>query len=110
MRAGQFRTPVLLQRRSPSTDAEGAPLDDWTTIGTIWTDIQSTAGVEVLQAQQEEARITHQVTARWHPSLVPPLGHDCRLLWGARILDISMAMDPEQRNREIDMFCVERQR
>lgn len=109
MRIGLLRSRVTLQKRVPSTDGEGSSSDGWVTVGTIWAAVQSTAGVEVLEAAQPEARITHEVTIRYRSDLAPPLGHQARLLLGNRTLDISTAMDPDERRREMDLLCVERQ-
>jgi SPP1 family predicted phage head-tail adaptor len=109
-RAGQFNKRLVLQKRIPSTDAEGATSDNWVTVGKLWASVQSTAGNELLEGAQPEARITHQVTTDYRSELAPPLGHQARLLLGARILDITTAMDPDESLIQMDLLCVERQR
>lgn len=108
-RAGQFNKRLVLQKLIPSVDAEGSPVETWTTIGKLWAQVQSTAGNEVQEGAQPEARITHQVTTDFRRELEPPFGHQTRLLLGARVFDVTTAMDPDESRVQMNLLCVERQ-
>lgn len=117
MRAGKLRSRVTLQKRMPSTDAEGSTSDNWITLGRVWAHLAPVAGVEALVAGQEEVRLSHQVSTRYRADLaaastapVSNEGHNLRLLLGPRVLDIQTVSDPDERHVEVDLLCIERQR
>jgi SPP1 family predicted phage head-tail adaptor len=115
MQAGQLRKRVVLEKRVPTSDAEGSPIENWVAVGTIWAQVTPAGGTEQLQAAQEEARITHQVTLRYRADLDPSvIGaaalHNLRLALGSRILDVKDGTSPDERHIELDLNCVERQR
>lgn len=116
MRGGQLRQVLTLQRRVTSTDAEGSPAEGWVTVTTIRAQIQPVGGRELLMAGQMEVRLSHQVTARYRPDLAQTAtttgagtGHNMRVLWGVRILDVQLVEDPDGRKRRLELLCLERQ-
>lgn len=74
-------------------------------------------GGETVHFGQEEVRLSHQVKTYWRPDLaslsaVSPTataGHNMRLVWGSRVLDIQIVQDPDSRMRVLLLFCLEHQ-
>jgi SPP1 family predicted phage head-tail adaptor len=109
MRTGLLRRRAQLQQRRSSTDAEGSPQEDWTTIRRIWCSIQPLAGAPTLTGGQQAVTITHQVTTRYRPDLAAVTGHDLRLVEGSRVLDVRAVLDEDERHRKLFLNCEEHQ-
>jgi len=113
MRGGQLRQRATLQRRAASVDAEGSPSEGWTNVGSIWADVQPVGGRELLMAGQLEVKLSHQVATRYRSDLAVTAGaasgHNMRLLWRGRVLDVQLVEDPEGRRRRLNLLCLEYQ-
>jgi SPP1 family predicted phage head-tail adaptor len=116
MRGGQLRHRMALQRRAISTDAEGDSSDGWVTVKMVSAQITPVGGRELAMAGQMEMKLSHQVTLRYRRDLEQTIssasattGHNMRLLWGARTLDIQLVEDPEGRQRRLEILCLEHQ-
>jgi SPP1 family predicted phage head-tail adaptor len=115
MRAGQLRQVLALQQRAIGTDAERRPTEGWNTIGTLRARVEPLGGQELTMAAQLELKLTHQVETRWRPDLARAnsaagtSGHNMRLLWGVRILDVQLVQDPDGRRRALHLLCLEHQ-
>lgn len=111
MRAGKLQWRIQLQNRTPTLDSEGTPQDGWTTVGTIWADVQPLGTLELLQAAQAELQVTHQVNIRYRRDV----GHNSRFLFdagdgaGNRVLDVQSVVDVGMNHRELQLLCQERQ-
>lgn len=112
-RAGSFRQALTLQQRASSTDAEGSPQEGWVTIGLCRAQVEPLGGRELAMAGQLEMKLSHIVKTRWRPdlartnSLSGTSGHNMRLLWGARVLDIQLVEDPDGRRHDMQLLCLE---
>jgi SPP1 family predicted phage head-tail adaptor len=104
MRAGRLNKRVTLQKRIESTDSEGRTSETWVPLGSIWVGMDPSVGLEPVVAGQEEAQVSHRVTARFRPDL----DHNSRLLLGARVLDVRSVLNVREENAEIDLLCIER--
>jgi SPP1 family predicted phage head-tail adaptor len=115
VRAGSFTKALTLQQRATSTDAEGTPAEGWVNIGPLRAEIQSLGGREFAQGGQLEVRLSHQVKTYWRQDLARTTsttgttGHNMRLLWGSRVLDIELVEDPDGRQHVLELLCLERQ-
>lgn len=117
VRSGTFRQVCTLQRRATSADAEGSPAEGWVNVGgpPLRAQIQPLGGRELLMAAQLEFKLSHEVKTYWRADLARTgsatgqAGHNMRLLWGTRILDIQMVEDPDGRQRVLMLLCLEYQ-
>lgn len=115
VRAGTFRQSCTLQRRVTSTDVEGSPAEGWVNVGPLRAQIDPIGGRELLMAGQLEMKLSHEVKTYWRADLARTgsatgqAGHNMRLLWGSRILDIQMVQDPDGRQRVLMLLCLEYQ-
>lgn len=115
-RAGTFRQSLMLQQRVTSTDAEGSPVEGWANVGApLRAQIEPLGGRELAMAGQLEMKLSHQVKTYYRSDLARTAssagtsGHNMRLLWGARVLDIQLVEDPDGRGRVLDLLCLEYQ-
>lgn len=107
MRAGALRKRLTIQMPTRTSDALGGYTDTWTAIAPapMWgaLDPLDPRQAERLVGGTIEAKVTHLVTVRYVPG-VSTLG---RVLYGSRVLMIRGLQNPEERNRELNLFCEE---
>lgn len=99
---GKMRHRVAIQSKSTSTDAYGQALDSWTTLRTVWAQIQPTTGREYERAAQMVADITHTITMRYCE--VEPSN---RLVRGSSIYQIKYVINVDELNHYVQLLCVE---
>src|SRR4051812_36947279 len=113
MRAGELRRRVRIQQRSTAQDSFGQQ-------GTVWTDlltgvpanIQALSGRELLAAQAIVAEVTHTISVRFARALADPIATArMRVVYvtpaATQYFAILSAQILEEKNRQIDLLCVE---
>jgi SPP1 family predicted phage head-tail adaptor len=110
MRAGVLNTRAALQARVASDDGAGGELVAYTTVASLWLGIAAQSGRELTAAKQQNAQLTHLVTARYRPDAATLAR--MRLVVGtpsgARVLEIHAAYDPDGRREQLHLLCEER--
>lgn len=104
MGAGKYRHFVTVQQATETQSASGAVIQDWQPFAKVWADVHNLSGREYWQAAQTAANVSHQVTMRFLPGLIPKM----RILWGSRVLDIQSVLNPDDREIEHSLMCIER--
>lgn len=103
MRAGALKHSVIIQQKSEVQDEAGNSNYTWGTFATVRAAIWPVSAKEQISNMQPEHTITHRVQIRYISGLTTKM----RLLWGNRVLDIERAINPEQKNRKLDLLCEE---
>jgi SPP1 family predicted phage head-tail adaptor len=103
LRAGSLRHRVTLQQPAETPDGGGGFTLAWTDVATVWAAIEPLKGAERLHAQQLQSPVTHRVTMRYRSGVTPTM----RLLFEARTLNIRAVIDPQERNRTLELLCEE---
>lgn len=103
MRTGQLRSKVELQKPSETKNEVGEVKTTWETEHEVWAQITALTGIEFYQSDQVESNVTHRVTIRW----VAGLDSEWRILYGDRILEVNVIMDPQERKEQLQMLCRE---
>ena len=76
----------------------------WEPFAKIWAMVRPLRGEEILQAQQVHEKVTHKVTSRpW----VPGVTNEMRVDLAGRKLNIVSSINVDERNRELELMCVE---
>ena len=99
----KFRHRLTLQSKTVTRNAYGEEVITWTNEKTVWGSIEPLSGREYFQAQQVQSKVTHKVSIRYYTGLRT----DWRILFGSRIFDIVSALNIEERNREMVLYCTE---
>jgi SPP1 family predicted phage head-tail adaptor len=108
MKAGALRHLVSVQQRSATIDSVGDVSDSWTTLFSDHAEIRPLSGRELLAAQAIQSEITHQITVRYRTEYANPVSvTPLRVLFGARVFDITAVMNLDERNREVRMMARE---
>jgi SPP1 family predicted phage head-tail adaptor len=98
-----LRERIQIERLGDDITDSGTPSGEWTEVCSVRADVESTAGKEGYEANQNTARLTHLVTLRYRSDIGPEM----RVVWGARIFQIHAAI-PDRRRTELTLQCEER--
>lgn len=104
MRAGLLRKQVVIQQPSATQNTRGEEIPSWATFLTVRAAIEPLNGRELLAAQSIESQVTTKITIRYQSGITP----DMRIKYGSRYFDIQAIQNIEERNRMIEMQCIER--
>lgn len=106
MRGGKYRRVVNIEQKSLAQDAAGEMLPTWSTFAAgIYAEVNPLSGNEKIQAQQINASVTDMVKIRYLPGVTPTM----RIIYGSRTLQISNVQNVMERDREIELLCIEEQ-
>lgn len=68
-RAGRYRQRVQIQAPTETRGTSGKVTRSWSTLATVWAQVEPLRGVELFEAQKVNARITHVVRMRPYAGL-----------------------------------------
>ncbi len=102
-RPGQLRTRVELQEGVTITDETGGGSETWPAFGNDWVAIDSF----ILGSTETEAVVQYIVSMRYRSDLVTKFfnGTQIRLATGDKTLKVLAMMNPEERNRDLQLTC-----
>ena len=103
MRAGNLRHRVTIQTFTTTTDSYGQPIESWATFAEVWGAVEPLTGREYFQAQQVQAEVNYRVRLRYLAGVVPTM----RVLHDGRTLEVQAVINPDERNRELQLMCRE---
>ena len=104
IRAGQLRHRLEVQEATEVQDAHGQATKTWVKVKSRKVEIKPLAGAELFNAQQVQARVSHEITLRYYADLTPE--HRFRLatrLRGERIFNILSVRHTDEMN--VDTVC-----
>lgn len=98
-----MRERITVQTLGTEIATSGTPSGAWTDVCSVRAQITTLTGKEGYEADQNAARLTHEVAIRYRAGV----GSEQRVLWGDRALHIhSVVADP--RRRQMTLQCEER--
>ena len=103
MRSGLMRERIAVQSLGTEIASSGTPSGGWIDVCSVRAQITTLTGKEGYEAQQNTARLTHEVVIR-HRSGV---GSELRVLWGTRELYVHSVISDPKRTR-MTLQCEER--
>ena len=104
-KAGDFRQPAVLQRKSRLPDGQGGWFDGWVQVRKIMLKWSKTGGIrEPFQFEQRQAQAAHIVHLRYAE---PVPQADWRLLHKGKAYAIIGVVDVEQAQRIIELHLAE---
>lgn len=110
MRISKLQQRITIQRRSSTLDAYGQEINSWSDIGTVWAEVKPLSGREKMRtnAMVVESQISHQVTVRYSTLFLPSTTADAwRILFGARIFNITASWNVDEADKTIIFDCTE---
>jgi SPP1 family predicted phage head-tail adaptor len=103
MRAGKLRHKVTIQDYTESQDSYGTVTKTWADYATVWASIEPVKGREFWESQQINAEVTAKVILRYLEGVTPKM----RVKHGSRIFQVISVINPEERNRELQLMVKE---
>jgi SPP1 family predicted phage head-tail adaptor len=104
MKSGKLRHIITIQQPALAADGVGEPVPTWGTFAAnIYAQITPLNGAERIQGNQINATVTHNVRTRYMPGVTPKM----RILYGSRTLQITNVQNIDERDRELELACVE---
>jgi SPP1 family predicted phage head-tail adaptor len=112
LNAGDLRHPIVIQQRTDTKDAFGAPVPAWTTVfATPWAKIEPLSGRELELMRTMGGTETHKITIRYLQGVIANGTLRVSYTQGntttARIFTISSVSDIEERNYMMVLMCTE---
>lgn len=103
MKAGDLRRRVTIQQPVESEDQFRTPAVSWEPYATVWAAVEPLSGREFIEAQNTKSELSVRIRMRYLAGVTPGM----RVLYGARIFDIKVVIDLEERHREMHLMCSE---
>lgn len=108
MRAGDMRRRLTIQARSQARDPLNQQVLSWADVATVWADIQTLTGKELLAAAAVQTQLTHVVRIRYQAQFSDPkVMAAMRCVYGSRFFNISASIDVDEQHRVIELLCQE---
>lgn len=105
--SGKLRERVEWQQRSQVASASGHMSNSWATTRTLWAQVVPLNGRERFTADQPVSDITHRVFIRTPLTGPIPAAEDRLRFKGTRILEITQAINRNERERLMELICTE---
>ncbi len=104
LRAGRLRHYVTVEQSVSVPDSHGEPVLTWTPFARdVPAGIEPLQGREFLAAQKENVEVTHRVVLRW----IAGVNATMRVVFNGRILEITSALNRDERNEDLTLMCKE---
>ena len=104
IRAGRLNNRVVIQSSTPADNAFGEAVDSWSTLATVWAEVETMNGAEGLASGAERTSSPVVFTMR-HRSDVTP---DTRISWDGGEYDIESVENVAGRNKLLRVTAVAR--
>lgn len=107
MRAGQLRQTVEFQATSSTGDGFGGSVEDWTGVSgltSVRVAVYPISARERINSMKPEMNITHKIQMRHHSGVTGEM----RIKFGSRYLYIDSIINPDERNRRLELLCEEK--
>jgi SPP1 family predicted phage head-tail adaptor len=105
MSVGALRKRLTLQSESLAPDGAGGSMAVWTTLATVWGELEPVTGSGTVVVSGFDKRITHTIKLRYRSDITIATG--MRLLFGSRIFTIRSAVNLDETNRWIEVQAEE---
>ena len=103
MQAGKRAHYIIIQQVSESADARGEMTQTWSEYANAWAEIKPVRGREYFQAHAENVAADTRIILPYLPGITSKM----RVKFKSRIYDIETVINIDERNRELNLMCVE---
>ena len=102
---GERRHKIDIQQKSMVPDGQGCETTVWVAyLPQIWARVLSISGKQAMENMALQAKVSHQVNIRYQPGILPG---QMRVVYNNRVFQIQNVLNPEERNIELNMLCIE---
>ena len=99
----ELREYVTLESSTESADSYGQAVPIWKPTANMPASVKPIKAEEGIRAGQVDSLVTHTVLTRFRQDLTTAK----RFKFGSQILNITKAVDPDNRNQWIECECIE---
>jgi SPP1 family predicted phage head-tail adaptor len=92
---------VRIQRTDRTDDGAGGATLAFVDVATVWADVQTSGGREVMEARKVNATVTHVITMRYRSGLTP--AH--RIIAAGAALNVLYLGDPDGKRTRLVAQC-----
>ena len=103
MRAGTLRHRITIQEQTDTADGMGGFSTTWTDLFDMRAAIWPLSAKESLDAMKLELVVTHKIRIRYRSGITAKN----RIKFGSRIFNIISLINPDERNRILDILATE---
>lgn len=103
IRAGELRTPIIIESATTAADAMGQMTPNWSTYATTRAAVSTQSAREALAAGQPRPIGTVVIRTRWRSGVTTAM----RVKIGSRVLNIGGVVNVDEANRELVLYCTE---
>jgi SPP1 family predicted phage head-tail adaptor len=103
MKIGDLRHRIELQKPKNTADNMGGFTVTWGTMTTIYAAVWPVSAKELIQAKENKMTITHRIRIRYRDDIKS----SWRIKFGVRYFDIESIINPDERNRTLELLCKE---
>lgn len=104
MEIGKLKHRVTIKKYTESKGSTGQVLKSYTDSTTRWAQVKPLTTREILQAQQINSEITHEVWLRYPLDVTPK----DQIAFGERTFEILGVVNVDEENRFVKVLCKER--
>jgi SPP1 family predicted phage head-tail adaptor len=104
MRAGKRRHYIAIEQISQARDARGELTETWSTFASAWAAIEPVRGREYFLAHAENGAADTRISLPY----VAGVTRSMRVNHDGRLYDIQHVLNIDERNRELNLMCLER--
>lgn len=103
MSIGKLRHRAELQQKVQTPDGSGGYDTQWVEVRTIWAEIKPVSAVQTFEFMRSDTIVTHEIRVRY----ADDIGTDKRLVHRGRAFRIKGVLNPDERNRWLDLMVEE---
>lgn len=103
MEIGKLRHRVQIQSYSETQDATHRTYKTWTTVLTVWADIEPVKGLVTFDTKQIGEGVTHKITMRYQEYVTT----ERWIYFESRRFRIRAVRNLQERNRFLELLCEE---
>ena len=105
MQAGSLRHWLMVEKPSTTRDDAGQVKDNWFALPGLYAGIAPLTGAEAIESGRQVNEVSHMIKCRYRVDLAPEM----RLVTASgRKFYILKILNVGERNRELNMECLER--
>ena len=101
---GVLRHRITIQSPVAAEDEGGGRAISWTSLATVWAQIEETGGRQLVRAGQLEPQTLYRLTLRH----VAGVAAGMRAVWGTKTIEITGVFDPDGRGRTLVLEGINR--
>ena len=101
-----MRHKITIQSPAGSSDALGERTTVWSDMAKVFASVEPLRSTEIIAASQSQMEVTHRVILRYDSALAS-MTHGWRLLFGERVFVINGIINRDERDRQLELLCIE---